>query len=39
MKKKVIELMKDELGETIITEFVALTLKIYSYLTDDDNKC
>ena len=38
MKKKVIELMKDELGGTIITEFVALTLKIYSYLTDDDNK-
>ena len=38
MKKKVIELMKDELGGTIITEF-ALTLKIYSYLTDDDNKC
>ena len=33
--KKVIGLMKDELGGRIITEFVALRLKTYSYLTDD----
>ena len=33
--KKVIELMKDELGGKIITEFVTLTPKPYSYLTDD----
>ena len=34
--KKVIGLMKDELGEKIITEFVTLRPKTYSYLTDDD---
>ena len=28
--------MKDELGGKIITGFVALRPKIYSYLTDDD---
>ena len=33
--KKVIGLMKDELGEKAITEFVALRPKTYSYLTDD----
>ena len=33
--KKVIGLMKDELGGKIITEFVTLKLKTYSYLTDD----
>ena len=33
--KKVIGLMKDELGRRVITEFVALRSKIYSYLTDD----
>ena len=33
--KKVIGLMKDELGGGIITEFVALRPKAYSYLTDD----
>ena len=33
--KKVIGLMKDELGGGIITELVALRPKIYSYLTDD----
>ena len=33
--KKVIGLMKDELGGGIITEFVALRPKTYSYLTDD----
>ena len=33
--KKVIGLMKDELGEKIMTKFVALRPKTYSYLTDD----
>ena len=33
--KKVIELMKDELGGKIITEFVTLRPKTYSYSTDD----
>ena len=33
--KKVIGLMKDELEGNIITEFVTLRPKIYSYLTDD----
>ena len=33
--KKVIGLMKDELGGKIIMEFVALRPKTYSYLTDD----
>ena len=34
-KEKVIGLMKDEFGGTIMTEFVALRLKSYSYLMDD----
>ena len=33
--KKVIGLIKDELGGRIIREFVALRRKTYSYLTDD----
>ena len=35
VNKKVIGLMKDELGGGIITEFVALTPKAYSYITND----
>ena len=33
--KKVIGLMKDELGGKIITKFVTLSPKTYSFLTDD----
>ena len=36
--KKVIELMKDELGEKIMTKFVGLGVKTYSYLIDDGNE-
>ena len=35
INKKVIGLMKDELGGDIITEFVALRPKAYSYVTND----
>ena len=33
--KKLIGLMKDELGEKIMTKFVELKAKTYSYLMDD----
>ena len=36
--KKVVPLMKDELGGTIILEFAALRPKSYSYLIDDGAK-
>ena len=36
--EKVIGLMKDELGGEIITEFVTLRPKAYSYLTDDSKE-
>ena len=36
--KKVIGLMKDELGGKIIIEFVALRPKTYSYLMDNDSE-
>ena len=35
VNKKVVGLMKDELGGDIITEFVALRPKTYSYITND----
>ena len=37
MNKKVIELMKDELGGNNMTELVAFRPKTYSYLKDDDS--
>ena len=36
MNKNVIDLLKDKLGAKLITEFVALRPKTYSYLTDYD---
>ena len=35
--EKVIGLMKDELGGKIMTKFVALRPRAYSYLMDDGN--
>ena len=35
--KKLIGMMKDELGGRIMKEFIELRLKCYSYLTDDGN--
>ena len=32
------ELFKDELGEKIMKEFVALRAKAYAYLIDDDSE-
>ena len=36
MNKNVIGLIKNEIGGKIITKFVVLRPKTYSYLTDDD---
>ena len=36
VKTNVIGIMKDELGDKIVTEFVALIPKTYSCLTDND---
>ena len=38
MNKKVIELMKDELGGEIMKESVGLRAKTYAYLMDDDSQ-
>ena len=37
-KKKLIRLMKGELGEKIMKKFVRLRGKTYSYLIDDDSE-
>ena len=36
--KKVIGLMKDELGRETMKEFVGLRAKTYSFLTDENNE-
>ena len=36
--KKVIGLMADELGQKIMTKFVQLRAKTYSYLIDDSSE-
>ena len=36
--KKVIGLMKDQLGRKLMAEFAALRPKTYSYLTDDSDE-
>ena len=38
VKKKVIDLFKDELGGKIMTEFLALRAKAYAYLIKDDTE-
>ena len=38
VKKKVIDLFKDELGGKIMTEFLALRAKAYAYLMKDDTE-
>ena len=38
VNKKVIGMFKDELGDKIMTEFVALRAKTYAYLTDDGSE-
>ena len=36
--KKVVGLMKAELGKKVVTQFAALRPKAYSYLTDDHSE-
>ena len=38
MNKKGISIFKDGLGRKIMTEFIALRSKTYSYLIDDDSE-
>ena len=38
VKKKVIDLFKDELGGKNMTEFLALRAKAYAYLMKDDTE-
>ena len=37
-RDQVIRLIKDELGRKIMTKFVGLRVKTYSYLIDDSSK-